>query len=337
MEWNGMEGRGKKMERRGIEHLFLDQFDVVDNSIDWLIHLFLTFAAAGAFGDGNGDGNGNGDDNDDDDDDNYNEISDVSFVKRPIHDQDILLELSSNAAFAWEASYDFNYYTTYGINRKWDLITYPDVEYGLVSKVFYNRWKRYAANFWQKLENFEKQDNSIEFAHPYTFTGFGYGGILAVFAALEYKKKYKEASVSLITFGQPRIGDELFIYHIEHILNKAWRVTNGDDWVPNFPIDGHNRERKNFEGTWSTSPKILYNHLRKEFWIDSTCDCQDNPTIYLCYHTATLYEHEECNGRNHYHKNLYPADNWEDSIKYYRELHPDNQHFGPYFKYTMLQ
>ncbi|KAG9283934.1 hypothetical protein G9A89_006772 [Geosiphon pyriformis] len=120
------------------------------------------------------------------------------------------------------------------------------------------------------------------------------------------------------------------------MLDKAWRVTYGDDWMPNFPFEGYNREIKMPTGSRTRYLKIVYRHLRKEFWIEPACDCL-KPKIYLCYHTATLHEHEECNGRNHFHKAIYPGITWEELITNYRQSHPDEPHFGPYFRHTMLQ
>ncbi|KAG9305130.1 hypothetical protein G9A89_001240 [Geosiphon pyriformis] len=272
---------------------------------------------------------------------------DVTFVKELVSDKDILLKLSSSATLAWEASCQTvselkhqHYLSGRGKdqilvsntdNTKWDLIPYPHVENGFVAKIFYKRWESVAKEFWEKLEIFENQ----EMRKKYTFTGFGIGAVIAVFASLEYKMRRKDSSVNLITFGQPRIGTELFIHHTKEILSKVWRVTHGDDWMPNFPNDGFYRVKKTSPSKLSRPRRILYRHFPEEFWIEpSSCHCPD-PKIFLCYHTATLYENEDCNARNHFNRAIYPGINQEDSLKKYRESHPDDEHFGPYFGHTM--
>ncbi|KAG9300143.1 hypothetical protein G9A89_010553 [Geosiphon pyriformis] len=249
----------------------------------------------------------------------------VTFVKKTVEDIDILQVLDSAAKFSWMVScqqvlnnrknylvgkrqkkvwaifsektiafstpeYDFDYFTLVPSNRRWDTISYPHVEYGLVTEVFYQRWETCKTRFWEKLRIFEEKNNLTDQLNQYTFTGFGIGAVLAVFAALEYKREYMKASITLITFGQPRIGNNQFVYYIE-LMVKPWRVTYGDDSIPNFPIEGFDREKKRLSNKAYRSPNILYRHFRKEFWIEPSCDCA-NPKIYLCYHTVTLDENE---------------------------------------------
>ncbi|KAG9299408.1 hypothetical protein G9A89_009360 [Geosiphon pyriformis] len=71
---------------------------------------------------------------------------------------------------------------------------------------------------------------------------------------------YQSSPVNLITFGQPRIGNELF--------SKAWRVTHGDDWVPNFPTDGFHRVKQTPSSKSERPRRILFRHLPEEFWIE---------------------------------------------------------------------
>ncbi|KAG9293158.1 hypothetical protein G9A89_010495 [Geosiphon pyriformis] len=272
---------------------------------------------------------------------------DVTFVKERVRDKNILHEISSSANLAWKASCQivfrashYHYLSGRGkdqvlvihtTNDRWDVIPYPHVENGFVSKDFYKRWEYVAKEFWKKFERFEKQ----EIGKNYTFTGFGVGAVIAVFAALEYKMKYQSSPVNLITFGQPRIGNELFVHHTTEILSKAWRVTHGDDWVPNFPADGFHRVKQTTSSKSERPRRILFRHLPEEFWIEPiSCDCP-KPKIFLCYHTATLYENENCNARNHFNRATYPGINERDSLKMYRESHPDDEHLGPYFGRTM--
>ncbi|KAG9288029.1 hypothetical protein G9A89_017624 [Geosiphon pyriformis] len=232
--------------------------------------------------------------------------------------------------------YKFDAITNPTTTRFWDVVSYPHAEYAFVFQVLFHRWQERASKFSAKLKLFESENILTENLNEYTFTGFGIGAAFAVFAALEYKRNHMKSSINLITFGQPRIGDELFVIYTQRMLDKVWRVTHGDDWLPNFPIHGFDRERKIPSGLKSKSPRIIYKHFQKEFWIESSCDCS-NSNVYLCYHTATLNEHEDCNARNHLHNVLYPGNSWEDAIKSYRKFHPDDEHFGSYFGYTMFQ
>ncbi|KAG9297455.1 hypothetical protein G9A89_020856 [Geosiphon pyriformis] len=214
----------------------------------------------------------------------------------------------------------------------WDAIPYPHVKEGYILKQFYESWQEKEPLFWEKLKGFE-MTNKLK--NRLTFTGLGIGAVFAVLAALEYKRKHLKASITLITFGQPRVGNELFVHYTEHLLQKVWRVTYGDDWMPNFPVEGLDR------GQWwplhknPISSRVIYRHFQKEIWIEPQCDCS-NPKIYLCFHTATLHENEECNARNHLHRVNYLGNKLKDSLSSYKESHPDDDHYGPYFGHTMF-
>ncbi|KAG9288736.1 hypothetical protein G9A89_004355 [Geosiphon pyriformis] len=274
-----------------------------------------------------------------------------------IQDEIVLNELSSTATFAWEASCQQIYETNkvnllHGVSVKrvwaifsdatisfgaieypfdqmanpkrffWDSTPYPYAEHANVCKIFYERWEKYSSKFWKKLVNLEKENNN------YTFTGFGIGAVFAVFAALEYKRNNMEASITLITFGQPRIGDDLFVIYTQRILDKAWRVTYRDDWLPNFPIEGFNREMAS--PLRNGNPKVVYRHFQKEFWIEPRCDCSNHEEVYLCYHMASLHENEVF-------LEIFIGDGVDEAIESYKVSHPVNEHLGPYFGHTMSQ
>ncbi|KAG9290166.1 hypothetical protein G9A89_010472 [Geosiphon pyriformis] len=281
-----------------------------------------------------------------------NDESSVNFVKEIIEDENVLHELASNAAFAWRAScqqvirtneefslrkeiwaHDWFSISEYTARNLWDVIPYPHVEDGYVLKTIYWRWERDIPLFWEKLKGFEMKN---KLRNSLTFTGFGYGAAFAVLAALEYKRMHLEASITLITFGQPRVGDELFVHYTEHLLQKVWRVTYGDDWMPNFPIEGLDRGKRWLIHQNLISSRVMYRHFQKEIWIEPQCDCS-NPKFYFCFHTVTLHEHEECNARKHFHRITYPGTKLRDSLNSYKKSHPDDDHYGPYFGHTMLQ
>ena len=68
-------------------------------------------------------------------------------------------------------------------------------------------------------------------------TGHSLGGALAVFAAADIKNNlFKDPSVTLYTYGQPRVGNEAFSNFIFSILDGSYvRVTHYDDTVAHVP------------------------------------------------------------------------------------------------------
>jgi pimeloyl-ACP methyl ester carboxylesterase len=67
-------------------------------------------------------------------------------------------------------------------------------------------------------------------------TGHSLGGALATLCALELKKLVPAASVSLYTYGIPRVGDQTFATFIESSLgSNSYRVTHLNDPVPRLP------------------------------------------------------------------------------------------------------
>jgi predicted lipase len=68
-------------------------------------------------------------------------------------------------------------------------------------------------------------------------TGHSLGGALAVFAAVDIKANIKTAGkVTLYTYGQPRVGNEVFSDFIFSLLDKSYvRVTHYDDTVAHVP------------------------------------------------------------------------------------------------------
>ena len=67
-------------------------------------------------------------------------------------------------------------------------------------------------------------------------TGHSLGGALATLCALQLKKSVPAASVSLFTYGCPRVGDQTFANFIESSLgSNSYRVTHLNDPVPRLP------------------------------------------------------------------------------------------------------
>jgi hypothetical protein len=68
-------------------------------------------------------------------------------------------------------------------------------------------------------------------------TGHSLGGALAVFAAVDIKKNlFASSSVTLYTYGQPRVGNDVFSDFIFSKLDGSYvRVTHYDDTVAHVP------------------------------------------------------------------------------------------------------
>ncbi|KAG9288507.1 hypothetical protein G9A89_015713 [Geosiphon pyriformis] len=83
----------------------------------------------------------------------------------------------------------------------------------------------------------------VEFINPFLqtslpfklfFTGHDSGGAYAVFTALALQKKFSLKKVSVLTFGQPRLGDAQFAQLVNSRL-VVYRITVGNDIVSNTP------------------------------------------------------------------------------------------------------
>lgn len=66
------------------------------------------------------------------------------------------------------------------------------------------------------------------------FTGHSLGSCVA-FAALECKMKFPSVQIEYISFGSPRLGDQVFVSSLEKTLDKCVRVYNGNDMVTKLP------------------------------------------------------------------------------------------------------
>lgn len=66
-----------------------------------------------------------------------------------------------------------------------------------------------------------KNYNSSQVIFNVSFIGHGFGGALATFAALSFESNSKNIFNSLITYGQPRIGDSKFASFLVQTLNKT--------------------------------------------------------------------------------------------------------------------
>jgi predicted lipase len=68
-------------------------------------------------------------------------------------------------------------------------------------------------------------------------TGHSLGGALAVFAAVDLQSNFAAAGkVTLYTYGQPRVGNEVFSdFLFSQLYGRYIRVTHYDDTVAHVP------------------------------------------------------------------------------------------------------
>ena len=81
-------------------------------------------------------------------------------------------------------------------------------------------------------------------------TGHSLGGALAVGAAMTMGMRHPERNVTLITFGQPRVGNDQFSQYLVKFVPRVIRFVNERDIVPHLP------------------PELMnYHHAPREEWI----------------------------------------------------------------------
>ncbi|KAL5230550.1 hypothetical protein ABZP36_029326 [Zizania latifolia] len=90
---------------------------------------------------------------------------------------------------------------------------------------------------------------------PIMVTGHSMGGAMASFCALDLVVNYGLNDVTLMTFGQPRIGNAVFASYFKCHLPNAIRVTNDHDIVPHLPPYYH------------YFPQKTYHHFPREVWV----------------------------------------------------------------------
>ncbi|CAI5452114.1 unnamed protein product [Caenorhabditis angaria] len=68
-------------------------------------------------------------------------------------------------------------------------------------------------------------------------TGHSLGGAMASLAAsyITYNKLYDNTKVQLVTFGEPRVGDQAYATSFDKYVPNGFRVTHAHDPVPHLP------------------------------------------------------------------------------------------------------
>ncbi|KAG9305065.1 hypothetical protein G9A89_007705 [Geosiphon pyriformis] len=189
------------------------------------------------------------------------------------------------------------------------VIQFPNVPGAWIVERYYLKWKKYTEiNFFHDFKIYLKTLLIQPDFSDFEFTGFGESNAYAIFAALEFSERYQpKKKPILVTFGQPRIGNEIFTAFAQSKL-EIFRVTFADDLIPLTPIKGirafskWNDENRRLSSI-TVSAYEEYAHFKPEFWIqgETNCACSKNvyPIMYKCFNTHSFKEHPECNNRDH--------------------------------------
>ncbi|XP_009606863.1 lipase-like isoform X1 [Nicotiana tabacum] len=86
-------------------------------------------------------------------------------------------------------------------------------------------------------------------------TGHSMGGAMAAFCALDLRVHLGCQNISVMTFGQPRIGNAAFASYYSKRVPNTIRVTNGHDIVPHLPP------------YYRYFPQKTYRHFPREVWL----------------------------------------------------------------------
>ena len=87
------------------------------------------------------------------------------------------------------------------------------------------------------FDNLDKIPEINDRNYQVIFTGHSLGGAIATISSFYYIKKYKfEAENILITFGQPKVGNELFAKELTNNLRQIYRIARPRDIATLFPF-----------------------------------------------------------------------------------------------------
>ncbi|TMW88735.1 hypothetical protein EJD97_018177 [Solanum chilense] len=90
---------------------------------------------------------------------------------------------------------------------------------------------------------------------PIMVTGHSMGGAMAAFCGLDLTVNYGSRNVSVMTFGQPRIGNAAFASYYSKWVPNTIRVTHEHDIVPHLPP------------YYYYFPQKTYHHFPREVWL----------------------------------------------------------------------
>ena len=105
-----------------------------------------------------------------------------------------------------------------------------------VLEMYYSLFSKIETDIFGTLENLPGVKNKD---YQVVFVGHSLGGAIATLASFYYIKKYNFTSENiLITFGQPKVGSEVFAKELTNNLNQIYRIARPKDVAISFPPKG---------------------------------------------------------------------------------------------------
>ncbi|KAG9307833.1 hypothetical protein G9A89_023398 [Geosiphon pyriformis] len=209
-----------------------------------------------------------------------------------------------------------------------DLIQYtndtPTSIEAFVDTQFYNPVELELPQITDGIDKAIKKYPEIFKIAPVIFIGHGIGGAYASLAGLSYhfqssKRKNHPARLRVITFGQPRVGLEMYATLVNVYL-EVTRVTHTNDWVPRLFLPPP------------------YMHHEEEFWITTAdCNCIGNNNARKTAPMPDGFITLSCKG---YHIKAVNRFGENPDCNLSTKDSEDGQnlaHYGPYFGVTMKQ
>lgn len=107
-----------------------------------------------------------------------------------------------------------------------------------VHEGFYNSYLTLTSDLQGNLKTILTQHSAI---NEVMFTGHSLGGSLAVLAAIDFKlnasSSHSSVQLQVYTFGQPRLGNQLFASFLDtQFEGRLFRVTHDRDPIPHLPL-----------------------------------------------------------------------------------------------------
>lgn len=132
-------------------------------------------------------------------------------------------------------------------------IEYPGMEDAMVHHGFYSAYHNTTLRpgVLSAVKNAKELYGDI----PIMVTGHSMGGAMAAFCGLDLIVNYGSRNVSVMTFGQPRIGNAAFASYYSKWVPNTIRVTHEHDIVPHLPPYYHYFSQK------------TYHHFPTEVWL----------------------------------------------------------------------
>merc|ERR1711998_226051 len=131
---------------------------------------------------------------------------------------------------------------------------------------FFEDWQGMAQLVSQAVRERLRQDPSLKVV----LAGHGLGSPMAVLAALDFAFVYGFPVSMVMTFGQPRLGNQAFAtYYKDSSVWPTWRITHWRDPVPHIPTANM--------GFYHVGHEVWYNKWSTKYRV-----CQDTMEDGLC-------------------------------------------------------